>query len=547
MPAKEILYDAAAREHLRSGAEQLARAVRITLGPRGRYVVIDKKFGAPQITNDGAEIARQIELEDHFENMGAQLLREVAVKTNDVAGDGTTTSVVLANAMVHEGVRNLAAGANPMGLKAGIEAAADAVVARLKDMAKPVKGRQDIARVATISSRDSAIGDLIADAMEKVGRDGVITVEEGKGFDTEVEIVEGMQFDRGYVSAYFVTDQDRMQAQLDNPLILVTDKKVSAVQDLLPLLERVVQAGRPLLLIAEDVEGEALATLVVNKARGTFMAVAVKAPGFGDRRKAMLQDIAILAGAQVISEDVGLKLDLTRIDQLGSARRVEVDKETTTIVEGGGDAKAVEARVKELRQQVEETDSDWDREKLQERIAKLAGGVAVIKVGAATEVELKERKSRVEDALAATRAAVEEGILPGGGAALLPAAGALDSLKLEGDEATGARIVRRALEEPLRQIASNAGVDGSVVVERVRGLKAGEGFDAERGEYGDMTRFGVIDPLKVTRTALQNAASIAAILLTTEGMVADAPEKEQAAAGHAHPHGHEEDFGEDDF
>ena len=529
MPAKQLLFHEEARERLRSGATQLANAIRITLGPRGRNVVLDKKFGPPVITNDGVTIAREIELEDHFENMGAQLVKEVATKTNDVAGDGTTTSVVLAHAMIVEGLRNVTAGANPMALKLGIDKAAAAVVARIKELSVPVKGHNDIAHVATISSADAEVGDLIADAMDKVGRDGVITVEEGQAFGTEVELVEGMQFDRGYVSAYFITDQDKMEAVLDDPYILITDKKISAIQDLLPVLEKVMTQGRALLLIAEDVEGEALATLVVNKIRGTFTAVAVKAPAFGDRRKAMLQDIAILTGAQVISEEVGLRVEDTELDKLGRARRVTIDKDNTTIVEGGGAKEAVDARVAELRQQMEESDSDWDREKLQERIARLAGGVAVVHVGAPTEVELKERKARIEDALAATRAAIEEGIVAGGGTVLLGAASAIDSLNLEGDEATGARIVRHALEAPLRQIAENAGVEGSVAVEKVRGLKPGQGYDAARNEYTDMIKAGIVDPAKVTRFAVQNAASIAGMLLTTETLISDAPERRRGA------------------
>ena len=469
--AKQLLFDEHAREHLRDGATQLADVVRITLGPKGRNVVLDKHFGSPVITNDGVTIAREIELEDAFENMGAQLVKEVAVKTNDIAGDGTTTSVVLAHAMIVEGIHMVAAGANPMVLKEGIELATQRAVEKISELAVPVKGRNEVAQVATIAARDDEIGNLIAEAMDRVGRDGVIDVEEGQSFGTEIEVVEGMQFDRGYISAYFVTDQEKMEAVLDDPLILLTDKKLSPVQELLPVLEKVMQAGSPLLIIAEDVEAEALATLVVNKLRGTFTAVAVKAPGFGDRRKAMLEDIAILTGAQVITEEIGLRLEDTTIAQLGSARRVSVDKETTTIVDGGGDKAAIAARVAELRRQIEDTDSDWDREKLQERIAKLVGGVAVIKVGAPTEIELKERKARIEDALAATRAAIEEGIVPGGGTVLLRAQQAVDGLQLEGDRGAGAGIVRRALEEPLRQIATNAGSEGSVVVEKVRDSK----------------------------------------------------------------------------
>jgi chaperonin GroEL len=535
---KQLLFDEHAREHLRDGAAQLADVVRLTLGPKGRNVVLDKKYGSPVITNDGVTIAREIELEDSFENMGAQLVKEVATKTNDVAGDGTTTSVVLAYAMIVEGLRMVAAGANPMVLKEGIEQATEQVVQRINELAKPVHGRDDVAQVATIAARDEEIGNLIADAMDKVGRDGVIEVEESQTFGNEIEVVEGMQFDRGYISAYFATNQDSMQAELENPLILITDKKISAVQDILPVLEKVMQNARPLLLIAEDVEGEALATLVVNKLRGTFTAVAVKAPGFGDRRKAMLEDIAILTGAQVITEDLGLRLEDTDLDKLGTARRVTIDKDKTTIVEGSGDKGGIDGRVADLRRQMEDVDSDWDREKLQERIAKLAGGVAVIKVGAPTEVELKERKDRLQDALAATRAAIEEGIVPGGGIVLLRAQAAIDKLKLEGDRAVGAGIVRHALEAPLRQIATNSGVDGSVVVEKVHAQKGNIGFDARNGRYVDMVKAGIVDPAKVTRTALQNAASIAAILLTTETLVADAPEEASAGMGeHGHDHG----------
>jgi chaperonin GroEL len=535
---KQLLFDEHAREHLRDGAAQLADVVRLTLGPKGRNVVLDKKYGSPVITNDGVTIAREIELEDSFENMGAQLVKEVATKTNDVAGDGTTTSVVLAYAMIVEGLRMVAAGANPMVLKDGIEQATEQVVKRINELATPVHGRDDVAQVASIAARDEEIGDLIADAMDKVGRDGVIEVEENQTFGNEIEVVEGMQFDRGYISAYFATNQDSMQAELENPLILITDKKISAVQDILPVLEKVMQNARPLLLIAEDVEGEALATLVVNKLRGTFTAVAVKAPGFGDRRKAMLEDIAILTGAQVITEDLGLRLEDTDLDKLGTARRVTIDKDKTTIVEGSGDKGGIDGRVADLRRQMEDVDSDWDREKLQERIAKLAGGVAVIKVGAPTEVELKERKDRLQDALAATRAAIEEGIVPGGGIVLLRAQAAIDKLKLEGDRAVGAGIVRHALEAPLRQIATNSGVDGAVVVEKVHAQKGNIGFDARNGRYVDMVKAGIVDPAKVTRTALQNAASIAAILLTTETLVADAPEEASAGMGeHGHDHG----------
>ncbi len=542
---KLLLFDEVARENLRTGAGALANVVRITLGPKGRNVVLDKKFGSPVITNDGVTIAREIDLEDSFENMGTQLLKEVAIKTSDIAGDGTTTSVVLAYAMIEEGLRMVAAGANPGGLKQGIEAAAKRVVDRLAEMAKPVKGRDDIAKVASVSARDEEIGNLIADSMEKVGRDGVIEVEEGQSFGTEVEVVEGMQFDRGYLSAYLVTDQARMEAVLDQPLILITDKKISAVQEILPVLEKVMQQGRPLFILAEDLEGEALATLVVNKMRGTFTAVAVKAPAFGDRRKAVLQDIAILTGSQVITEDLGLRLEDTDLKALGTARRITVTKDTTTIVEGGGAAGAVKARVAELRSEIAEVDSDWDRDKIEERIARLVGGVAIIKVGAPTETELKERKARVEDALAATRAAVAEGIVAGGGTALIRAQSALDNLGLEGDAADGARIVRSALEAPTWQIAHNAGAEGSVVVEKVRQRKGNEGYNAATGEYVDMIKAGVLDPAKVTRSAVQNAASIAGIMLTTETLISDKPEDESAGAAHAgHDHGMD-DFGDD--
>ncbi|MFY9614007.1 MAG: chaperonin GroEL [Candidatus Dormiibacterota bacterium] len=544
--AKLLIFDEQAREELREGAKALSDVVRITLGPKGRNVVIDKKYGSPVITNDGVTIAREIDLEDNFEDMGAQLLKEVAIKTSDVAGDGTTTSVVLAYALIQEGLHMVAAGANPIELKRGIDAAARRVVERIGELAKPLKGREEIAQVASISARDEEIGTLIADAMERVGREGVIEVEEGPSFGTEVEVVEGMQFDRGYVSAYFVTDQSRMVAVLEDPVILITDRKISSVQELLPVLEKVMQQGRPLLIIADDVEGEALATLVVNKMRGTFTAVAVKAPAFGDRRKAVLQDIGILTGAQVISDELGLRLEDTDISQLGTARRVTVTKDDTTIVEGGGDAKAIKARVAELRAQIEEVESDWDREKLEERIARLVGGVAVIKVGAATEVELKERKARVEDALAATRAAVAEGIVAGGGTVLIRAQAALADLNLEGDAKAGVDIVRRALEAPTRQIANNAGVEGSVVVEHVRGRTGNEGYNAATAEYVDMLKAGVVDPAKVTRSAVQNAASIAGIMLTTETLIADKPEEESAEAGaHAgHDHGMD-DFGDD--
>ena len=536
--AKQLKYGEEARRALESGMNQLANTVKITLGPKGRKVVLDKKYGAPLITNDGVTIAKEIELEDPFENMGAQLVREVATKTNDVAGDGTTTATLLAQAIVREGMKNVAAGANPMGIKRGIEAAVEEAVAGLKKISKPVENKQAIAQVASISAGDDKVGTLISDAMEKVGNDGVITIEESKTMKTELNVVEGMQFDRGYASAYMVTDTDKMEAVLDNPYILITEKKISNIQEILPILEAVVQQGRKLLIIAEDVEGEALATLVVNKLRGTFTCVAVKAPGFGDRRKAMLQDIAVLTGGQVISEELGMELKETTVDQLGTARQVKVDKENTTIVEGAGDPSEIKARISSIRAQIEETTSEYDKEKLQERLAKLAGGVAVIAVGAATEVEMKEFKLRIEDALNATRAAVEEGIVPGGGVALLNVIPAVKALatKAEGDYKTGINIVVRALEEPVRQIAINAGVDGSVVVENVkRSKKAGYGYDAKVDEYGIMTDRGIIDPTKVTRSALQNAASIAAMVLTTESLVCDIPAPEPAApaAGNA--------------
>ena len=536
--AKQLKYGEEARRALESGMNQLANTVKITLGPKGRNVVLDKKYGAPLITNDGVTIAKEIELEDPFENMGAQLVREVATKTNYVAGDGTTTATLLAQAIVREGMKNVAAGANPMGIKRGIEAAVEEAVAGLKKISKPVENKQAIAQVASISAGDDKVGTLISDAMEKVGNDGVITIEESKTMKTELNVVEGMQFDRGYASAYMVTDTDKMEAVLDNPYILITEKKISNIQEILPILEAVVQQGRKLLIIAEDVEGEALATLVVNKLRGTFTCVAVKAPGFGDRRKAMLQDIAVLTGGQVISEELGMELKETTVDQLGTARQVKVDKENTTIVEGAGDPSEIKARISSIRAQIEETTSEYDKEKLQERLAKLAGGVAVIAVGAATEVEMKEFKLRIEDALNATRAAVEEGIVPGGGVALLNVIPAVKALatKAEGDYKTGINIVVRALEEPVRQIAINAGVDGSVVVENVkRSKKAGYGYDAKVDEYGIMTDRGIIDPTKVTRSALQNAASIAAMVLTTESLVCDIPAPEPAApaAGNA--------------
>ncbi len=526
--AKQLAYDVDARAALKRGVDKVADAVRITIGPKGRNVVLDKKFGSPTITNDGVTIAKEIELEDPFENMGAQLMKEVASKTNDIAGDGTTTSVVLAAAIIKAGLRNVTAGANPMLLKSGIQKAVDKVVEAIKEQSVQISGRERIAQVASISAADPSIGETVADAMEKVGKDGVITVEESKGITTELELVEGMQFDKGYLSAYMVTNPTRMEALLEKePYILITDKKISAIADFLPVLEKVVQSGKELLIIAEDVEGEALATLIVNKLRGTFTVVAAKAPGFGDRRKAMLQDIAILTGGQVISEELGLKLDSVQLSQLGQARSVKVTKDDTTIVEGRGKKDDITGRINQLKAEIEKSTSDWDKEKLQERLAKLAGGVAVIKVGAATETELKEKKHRMEDAVSATRAAVEEGIVPGGGAVLVHSIKALDQLKLEGDEATGVQLVRRALEEPLRQIVNNAGWEGSVVVDKVRGLPKGQGFDVAQGEYTDMFTAGIVDPAKVTRSALQNAASIAGMLLTTEALISDIPEKKR--------------------
>src|SRR5256712_11909584 len=533
--AKSVHFDVEAREGLKKGIDIIAHSVRITLGPKGRNVVLEKEYGAPTVTNDGVTIVREIELKDPWENTGAQLLREVATKTNDVAGDGTTTATILAQTMISEGFRNVASGANAIQLKLGIEKAVEAVVAEIKRMSVPVKDHADIAHIATISSQDEKIGELIADAMDKVGKDGVITVEDNQAMATELEVVEGMQFDRGYIAAYMVTNPDRMEAVLDEPFVLITDRKISAISDLLPVLEKVVQMGKPLLVVAEDVEGEALATLIVNKLRGTFTAVAVKAPGFGDRRKAMLQDIAILSGGQVISEELGLKLDSVQLNQLGRARSVKVTKDDTTLIEGHGKPDDIKGRINQIKAEIDKSTSDWDKEKLQERLAKLAGGVAVIKVGAATETELKEKKHRMEDAVSATRAAVEEGIVPGGGAVLVHAQKSLDSLKLQGDEATGVALVRRALEEPLRQIVNNAGWEGSVVVEKVRGLPKGQGFDANKGEYTDMVKAGIIDPTKVTRSALQNAASIAAMLLTTEALVSDIPEKKSGASAPAMP------------
>ena len=527
--AKQILYGEEARQALERGVNSLADTVKITLGPKGRNVVLDKKFGSPLITNDGVTIAKEVELEDPFENMGAQLVKEVATKTNDVAGDGTTTATLLAQAMIREGLKNLAAGANPMVLKGGIQAAVESAVNGIKGISHPIESKTEIAQIAAISANDQTVGDLIAEAMEKVGNDGVITVEESKTMATELDIVEGMQFDRGYASPYMVTDTDKMEAVMDDALILITEKKISNIQEILPILEQIVQQGKKLLIIAEDIEGEALATLVVNKLRGTFNCVAVKAPGFGDRRKAMLQDIAILTGGQVISDELGLDLKETTLNMLGTAHQIKVDKENTTIVQGGGEAAEIKARISSIKSQIEETTSDYDREKLQERLAKLAGGVAVINVGAATEVEMKERKLRIEDALAATRAAVEEGIVPGGGVALTSVAKALDKMieESEGDYKTGIKIVRRALEEPLRQIAANAGVEGSVIVERIlTSDEVGFGYDALSGDFGSMTDKGIIDPTKVTRSALQNASSVAAMVLTTESLVTDIPEPE---------------------
>jgi chaperonin GroEL len=531
MAHKELKFNEDARRALERGVNVVADAVRVTLGPKGRYVVLDKKFGAPTITNDGVTIAREIEIEDVFENQGAQLVREVATATTDVAGDGTTTATVLAQAIVREGLKNVAAGANPMGLKRGIEKAVEQVTEHLKSESKEISGKEDIARVGAVVSREREIGDVIADAIEKVGKDGVVNVEEGQTFGLELEFTEGMQFDKGYLSPYMITDAERMEAVLEDPYILVANQKIGAVKDLLPVLEAVIQAGRPLLIVAEDVEGESLATIVVNKLRGTFTAVAVKAPGFGDRRKRMLEDIAILTGAEVITEEMGLKLENTKLSQLGRARKVVVDKDTTTVIDGAGDSEAIKARIKQLKSEIETTDSDFDREKLQERLAKLAGGVAVVKVGAATETEIKEKKHRVEDALQATRAALEEGIGPGGGVALVNAVGAIKLDEFEGDERTGAQIVVRALEEPLRQLANNGGLEGSVVIDKVRQLPAGNGLNVETGEYEDLVKAGIIDPTMVTRSALQNAASIAKNILTTEAVVAEMPEKQPAGAG----------------
>ena len=534
---KQLTFDQEARAALLRGVNIIAEAVKATLGPKGRNVVIDKKFGSPTITKDGVTVAKEVQLKEPTENMGAQMIKEVASKTSDAAGDGTTTATVLAQAIFREGLKNVTAGANPMGLKRGIEQAVEAAVADLKTMSKATKDKKEIAQVATVAANnDKTIGNLIAEAMEKVGKDGVITVEEAKAMETTLDVVEGMQFDRGYLSPYMVTDPERMEAVLEDALILIHEKKISVMKDMLPLLEQVARAGKPFLIIAEDVEGEALATLVVNKLRGTLSCCAVKAPGFGDRRKAMLQDIATLTGGKAITEDLGIKLENIKLEDLGKAKKVVVDKDNTTLIDGAGSSKEIEGRIKQIRAQIEETTSDYDKEKLQERLAKLAGGVAVIKVGAATETEMKEKKARVEDALNATRAAVEEGIVPGGGVALLRAAVALDHLKLSGDEATGASIVRRALEEPIRRIVENAGLEGSVVVEKVKAASARtQGFDAERNEYVDMMHAGIIDPTKVERIALQNAASIASLLLTTEALITDLPEKESAMP--AMPHG----------
>jgi chaperonin GroEL len=536
MAHKELKYEAEARKALELGVDAVANAVKVTLGPKGRYVVLDKKFGAPTITNDGVTIAREIEVEDVFQNQGAQLVREVATATNDVAGDGTTTATVLAQSIVREGLKNVAAGANPLGLKRGIEKAVEDVVKNIESQSTEISGKEQIARVATISAGDEEIGDVIADAIDKVGKDGVVNVEEGQTFGMDLEFTEGMQFDKGYISPYMVTDQDRMEATLEDPYILIANQKIGSVRDLLPVLEQTIQSGKPLLIISEDVEGESLATLVVNKLRGTFTGVAVKAPGFGDRRKRMLEDIAVLTGGEVITEEMGLKLENTQLSQLGRARRVVVAKDTTTIVDGNGDTDAIKGRINQIKTEIENTDSDFDREKLQERLAKLSGGVAVVKVGAATETEMKEKKHRVEDALQATRAALEEGIVPGGGVALLAAQKALNLDKYEdADEQTGAKIVRRALEEPLRQIADNAGLEGSVVVNDVRKAKKGQGLNAATGEIVDLVSAGIIDPAMVTRSALQNAASIAKNILTTEAIVAEVPEKDGGGGGGGMP------------
>ncbi|HEY3922006.1 MAG TPA: chaperonin GroEL [Gaiellaceae bacterium] len=532
MAHKELKFNEDARRSLQRGVDTLADAVKVTLGPKGRYVVLDKKFGAPTITNDGVTIAREIEVEDVFENQGAQLVREVATATNEVAGDGTTTATVLAQAIVREGLKNVSAGANPIALKRGIEKAVEAAVKNLAEQSTEISGKEDIARVATISSREREIGDVIAEAIEKVGKDGVVNVEEGQTFGLELEFTEGMQFDKGYLSPYMITDSERMEAVLNDPYVLIANQKLGGIKDLLPLLEQVIQAGKPLLIVAEDVEGESLATIVVNKLRGTFQAVAVKAPGFGDRRKRMLEDIAILTGGEVITEEMGLKLENTKLAQLGRARKVVVDKDSTTIVDGAGESEAIKSRIKQLKAEIETTDSEFDREKLQERLAKLSGGVAVVKVGAATETEMKEKKHRVEDALQATRAALEEGIVPGGGVALLNTTGAVQAAAdaLEADEKTGAQIILRSLEEPLRQLATNAGLEGSVVINEVRGAKPGQGLNVDTGEVVDLVKAGVVDPTMVTRSALQNAASIGKNILTTEAIVAEAPQKESGPA-----------------
>jgi chaperonin GroEL len=537
MPAKQLRYRESARHTMLTGVEHLTKAVKVTLGPKGRNVVLDKKWGAPTITKDGVTVAKEIELEDRFENMGAQMVREVASKTSDVAGDGTTTAIVLAEAIYREGLRNVTAGANPMGLKRGIEKAVEIVIEELKKLSKPVKDKKEIAQVGTIAANgDEVIGDLIAEAMEKVGKDGVITVEEAKAIETSLEVVEGMQFDRGYLSPYFVTTPEKMEAALEEPYILIHEKKISVLRDLLPLLEKIAQTGKPLLIIAEDVEGEALATLVVNKLRGTLKCAAVKAPGYGDRRKAMLEDIAVLTNGKMLSEDLGIKLENITMEDLGRAKRVVIDKENTTIVEGAGQARDIEGRVKQIRTQIEETTSDYDREKLQERLAKLVGGVAVIKVGAATETEMKEKKARVEDALNATRAAVEEGVIPGGGVGFVRCVNAVAGLKLDGDEGVGATIVRRALEEPIRQLAINAGAEGSIIVQKVKEGSGAFGYNVATDTYEDLMASGVVDPTKVTRSALQNAASIAALMLTTEALITELPEKKETAPA-THPSG----------
>jgi chaperonin GroEL len=542
MPAKQLIYRESARHRMLEGVEKLAKAVKVTLGPKGRNVVLDKKWGAPTITKDGVTVAKEIELEDRFENMGAQMVREVASKTSDVAGDGTTTATVLAEAIYREGLRNVTAGANPMGLKRGIEKAVEVVIEALQKLSKPVKDKKEIAQVGTIAANgDAVVGDLIAEAMEKVGKDGVITVEEAKAIETSLEVVEGMQFDRGYLSPYFVTNPEKMETVLEEPYILIHEKKIAVLRDLLPLLEKIAQTGKPLLILAEDVEGEALATLVVNKLRGTLRVAAVKAPGYGDRRKAMLEDLAILTAGKMLSEDLGIKLENITMEDLGRAKRVVIDKDNTTIVEGAGRAQDIEGRVKQIRTQIEETTSDYDREKLQERLAKLVGGVAVIKVGAATETEMKEKKARVEDALNATRAAVEEGVIPGGGVGFVRCLAAVAGLSLDGDEAIGATIVRRALEEPIRQLATNAGVEGSIVVQRVKEGAGAFGYNVATDTYEDLMAAGVVDPTKVTRSALQNAASIAALMLTTEALISELPEKKDKAAA-APPGGYEDEF-----